>query len=71
MKKLSLIFMFILVTSSNIFAQEITEVKVGEIDPNGEVVEVKAYGLVCDFCANAIEKVFMRKDEVCLSLIHI
>jgi len=67
MKKLSLslIFMFIFVISQNIFSQEITEVKVGEIDPNGEIVEVKAFGLVCDFCANAIEKVFMRQDEVC------
>lgn len=64
MKKLSLIVMFILVTSSNVFAQEITEVKVGEVDPKGEVVSVKAFGLVCDFCANAIEKVFMRQDEV-------
>jgi len=64
MKKLIYFFIFLLFTSSSVFAGEVTEVKVGEVDPNGEVVEVKAFGLVCDFCANAIEKVFMRQDEV-------
>ncbi|MGH1536523.1 MAG: heavy-metal-associated domain-containing protein [Gammaproteobacteria bacterium] len=37
---------------------------VGSLDPGGEIVTVNAFGLVCDFCATAIEKVFMRKDEV-------
>jgi copper chaperone CopZ len=36
----------------------------GEFDPEGELITVHAFGLVCDFCAQAIEKVFMRKDEV-------
>lgn len=64
MKKLMLIFIFLLLSSFNVLAEEKAKFKAGELDPNGEVVEVKAYGLVCDFCANAIEKVFMRKDEV-------
>ncbi|MFK7814861.1 MAG: heavy-metal-associated domain-containing protein [Gammaproteobacteria bacterium] len=64
MKKLILIFMFLLITSFNVLAEEKPVFKVGEVDPNGEVVEVEAFGLVCDFCANAIEKVFMRQDQV-------
>lgn len=64
MKKVMLIFIFLLVNSSNVLAEEKPKFKVGEVDPNGEVVEVKAFGLVCDFCANALEKVFMRQDEV-------
>ena len=64
MKKLFFILLITYITSLNLFANEIPQMKVGEVDPNGEVVEVKAYGLVCDFCANAIEKVFMRQDEV-------
>ena len=63
MKKLIFI-LFLFVASMNVLASETPKMKVGEVDPNGEVVEVKAFGLVCDFCANAIEKVFMRQDEV-------
>jgi len=40
------------------------ELSVGTLDPGGEIITVNAFGLVCDFCATAIEKVFMRKDEV-------
>ena len=64
MKKLTLIFMFLFVSSFNVFAEENIKFKAGEVDPNGEIVEVEAFGLVCDFCANAIEKVFMRQDQV-------
>ena len=64
MKKLILILLIMSVTTFDVLATGTPEVKVGEVDPNGEIVTVKAFGLVCDFCANAIEKVFMRKDEV-------
>lgn len=64
MKKLIVSLLMLFCLSGTALANEIPEMKVGEVDPNGEVVEVKAFGLVCDFCANAIEKVFMRKDEV-------
>lgn len=40
------------------------ELKAGNFDPNGELITVGVNGLVCDFCAQAIEKVFMRRDEV-------
>ncbi|MEM7400316.1 MAG: hypothetical protein AAF304_00035 [Pseudomonadota bacterium] len=64
MKKLIVTFLIIFLSNFNVIASDLPSVKVGEVDPNGEVVTVKAFGLVCDFCANAIEKVFMRKDEV-------
>ncbi len=28
------------------------------------IIDVKVNGLVCDFCARALEKVFSKKDEV-------
>lgn len=30
----------------------------------GETIAAKVNGLVCDFCARATEKVFMKRDEV-------
>ena len=36
----------------------------GSIDPNGIILSVSVEGMVCDFCAQAIEKVFMKKEEV-------
>ena len=44
--------------------ENVPTLSVGSLDPGGEIVTVNAFGLVCDFCATAIEKVFMRKDEV-------
>ena len=41
-----------------------TQIQVGQIDPKGELITVNVFGLVCDFCAQAIEKVFMEKEEV-------
>lgn len=40
------------------------ELKAGIFDPNGELISLTVNGLVCDFCAQAIEKVFMRRGEV-------
>ena len=37
---------------------------VGSIDPEGLRINVDVFGLVCDFCAQAIEKVFMNRNEV-------
>ena len=31
---------------------------------NAETVTVKVNGMVCDFCARAVEKVFSKRDEV-------
>ena len=30
----------------------------------GEIVKIGVNGMVCDFCARAIEKVFMKQDAV-------
>ena len=40
------------------------EAQVGSIDPNGTLMTVAVEGMVCDFCAQAIEKVFMKREEV-------
>ena len=40
------------------------EVQVGSIDPNGTLMTVAVEGMVCDFCARAIERVFMKREEV-------
>ena len=36
----------------------------GSIDPNGILLTVTVEGMVCDFCAQAIQKVFLKKEEV-------
>ena len=49
--------------SHDVPAQGVTEAsKPGE--EAGDVVQVKAKGLVCDFCARALEKVIMKRPEV-------
>ncbi len=50
--------------AGNQAAEENPSLSIGTVEPGGEIVSVDAFGLVCDFCATAIEKVFMRKDEV-------
>lgn len=67
MKKLIVVLMIGIMAalgSVNAFAREIPAFKAGEYNPTGELVVVKAKGLVCEFCAKALEKVFMRQDEV-------
>ena len=36
----------------------------GSIDPNGILLTVAVKGMVCDFCAQAIQKVFLKKEQV-------
>ena len=40
------------------------EIQAGSIDPNGTLMTVAVEGMVCDFCAQAIEIVFMKREEV-------
>ena len=42
----------------------IGELSAGNIDADGEQVKVDVFGLVCDFCAQTVEKVFMKRQEV-------
>ncbi len=49
------------------FAQETAETQSCEaIAPNinTETIVVQVNGMVCDFCARAVEKVFSKRDEV-------
>ncbi len=50
MKKFILVMLFGFLFSSNAFASE--------------VVTIKVNGMVCDFCARAVEKVFMKNAAV-------
>ena len=40
------------------------KIQAGTINPTGELITVDANGLVCDFCARALEKVFMKQKDV-------
>ena len=40
------------------------EIQTGSFENNGTLIRVAVEGMVCDFCAQAIEKVFMKRDEV-------
>jgi len=40
------------------------KIQAGTVNPTGELITVDAKGLVCDFCARALEKVFMKQDSV-------
>ena len=40
------------------------EILTGSLENNGTLIRVAVEGMVCDFCAQAIEKVFMKRDEV-------
>jgi len=68
MKAILVSVLFMIMVNVNVGAEEKSSdepsVSIGTVDPGGEIVSVDAFGLVCDFCATAIEKVFMRKDEV-------
>ncbi|MGH1456188.1 MAG: heavy-metal-associated domain-containing protein [Alphaproteobacteria bacterium] len=50
MKKLLLTLTFTILLTPSAFA--------------GEIVTINVNGMVCDFCAQAIEKVFMKQDAV-------
>ena len=76
MKQLITIFLIcIFWTSINSYAQEHNHdnnemdkekitLQSGSIDPNGILLTVAVEGMVCDFCAQAIQKVFLKKEEV-------
>lgn len=49
------------------FAQEAADIESCEArapGANAETVVVQVNGMVCDFCARAVEKVFSKRDEV-------
>ena len=54
---------FSVVFAASAFAAE-NQMTAGTYNPTGTLVKVEANGLVCDFCARAIEKVFMKQPEI-------
>ncbi len=73
MSKINIIILLIIMimTSFHTFAEEHNNedsnqvpLQAGYLDPNGFLMKVDVEGLVCDFCAKAIEKVFMKRKEV-------
>ena len=71
------LFIYLLISTASVYAdhgdhahlsdgKNITSqsLSAGTIDPDGQIINVNVFGLVCDFCAQAIEKVFMKRDEV-------
>lgn len=50
MRKLALLTLFTVMFAPSAFA--------------AEIVKIKVNGMVCDFCARAIEKVFMKQEAV-------
>ena len=77
MKLIKIVFLLILLNINNVHSEPkchithphdhgitLTELSAGNIDSDGEQINVNVFGLVCDFCAQAIEKVFMKREEV-------
>jgi len=52
-----------LVLATNAYATP-PQMTAGSYNPQGTLIEIEAHGLVCDFCARAIEKVFLKRAEV-------
>ena len=63
MKSLIASFTLTLLTVSAT-AQEQTPVATEAPVTTGEIVTAKVNGMVCDFCARAVSKVFGKRDEV-------
>lgn len=40
------------------------KMQAGEINQTGTLIQIGVNGLVCDFCARALEKVFMKRSDV-------
>ena len=69
MKKIHHIFMILIVLclmGVPSFAEEESsmQMSVGSYNPKGVLISVEAKGLVCEFCAKALEKVLMREERV-------
>jgi copper chaperone CopZ len=40
------------------------KIQAGEINKTGTLIQIGVNGLVCDFCARALEKVFMKRSDI-------
>ena len=64
---LSLLFLASITSATNCHSEEVYKhedmsLTSGEITKN--IININVNGMVCDFCAQSIEKVFMKRDEV-------
>ncbi|MDA9558815.1 heavy-metal-associated domain-containing protein [Alphaproteobacteria bacterium] len=64
---LSLLFLASITSATNCHSEEVYKhedmsITSGEITKN--IIDINVNGMVCDFCAQSIEKVFMKRDEV-------
>jgi copper chaperone CopZ len=41
-----------------------TKIQAGDINKTGTLINIGVNGLVCDFCARALEKVFMKRSDI-------
>lgn len=42
----------------------VPEIRAGAYDADGQLISVKTKGMVCDFCAKALEKVLLNHDAI-------
>lgn len=40
------------------------KIQAGHINQTGALIEIGVNGLVCDFCARTLEKIFMKRSDV-------
>jgi copper chaperone CopZ len=64
---LSLLFLASITSATNCHSEEVHKhedmsLTSGEITKN--IININVNGMVCDFCAQSIEKVFIKRDEV-------
>lgn len=67
MKKSIIAFAATAILAAPSFAQEVgatPSCEAGAPSANIETIVVQVNGMVCDFCARAVEKVFSKRDEV-------
>lgn len=63
-KQISIVAMLVFSIASSHYSLAQTETTNNEMNQCTQFVNVKVNGLVCDFCARALEKVFSKRDEV-------
>jgi len=67
-KFLPLTMVFLALMTAPAFANHTTDapqkIQAGSINTTGELITIDANGLICDFCARTLEKIFMKQDTV-------
>lgn len=61
---IALIFMAADAAQANHTSEMPAKIQAGSINETGELIHIRVNGLVCDFCARALEKVFMKRGDI-------